>query len=166
MTDELMLLSLIRTDDTADGVFGEMHIPAGPGGPALTLHTVEDDNLQNRRGVSCIPAGLYLLRRTMFYRHGYEAFEVTGVPGRSRILIHVANTENDVEGCIGVGLRRGVLLVSTDEDTGLPNAEKRAVVASREAFRVLMSRLAHTDEAMLSVAWAPGLPGLAAKLAA
>lgn len=75
------------------------------------------------------------------------------MPRRSRILIHPANTEEDLEGCIGVGLRRGWLRVAKDEDTGASDVVKQGVVASREAFRQLMELLAPVDEATLEILW-------------
>jgi hypothetical protein len=160
-----MNLLLTRTESNSDGTFGELYVPmtrrvaddaADYGGQHL--HTVEDDWLLNRRGISCIPAGEYTLKRTVFYKHGYETFEVTGVPNRTRILIHPANTEEDIEGCIGVGLRRGKLVVHDEDNPAHPLVEKQAVVASREAFRRFMEWMAPWDEATLVVQWVPGLP--------
>ena len=153
-----MNLTLTRTSSEPDGTFGALAIPLGQSGGTTTLCTVEDDWLDNRPGVSCIPAGTYRLHRTVFHKHNYETFEVCDVPGRSRILIHPANTENDVEGCIGVGLRFGRLLVPRDEDTGQLNVEKKAVVASQDAFRRFMAAMTDVDNATLTVKWAPGLP--------
>lgn len=149
---ELPILRLTRTDQNADGVFGAMMLPGG-----TVLQTCEDDWKDNAKGQSCIPAGQYVLRRTIFHKHGYETFEVAGVPGRERILVHIGNTEEDLEGCIAVGMRRGSLWIAKDEDTGEAHL-KGAVVASREAFGLFMAALTHTDEAVLVVEWAPGLP--------
>lgn len=145
-----MKLTLRRLENTEDGVFGKLFVPKDP---LLVLHTMEDDWKDNQKGQSCIPTGTYLMRRTIYHKHGYETFEVTGVPNRSRILIHPANTEEDVEGCIGVGLRRGVLAVEDEDDPKHPLREKRAVVASREAFRKFMEAMAAVDEATLVVEW-------------
>lgn len=149
----MLKLVLSREEDTVDGVFGRL---TGEGMP--TLFTVEDDWKENQRSESCIPSGTYVLRRTIYHKHGYETFEVTNVPGRSRILIHPANTEEDVMGCIGVGLRRGTLVVPDEDTPGNPLTEKRAVVASREAFARFMSTLSDTDEALLKIIWRTGLP--------
>jgi len=86
------------------GVFG---ILRWDGGTEQCL-TVERPWLGNRPNVSCIPIGNYLLQRDNFPRFG-NAFEVMGVPGRSAILIHAANTIDDIEGCIGPGERLGCL---------------------------------------------------------
>lgn len=149
-----MYLKLTRTKQIPDGVFGNLSVVSGE----VQLVTVEDDWRDNQPRISCIPDGIYKLQRTIYYKHGYETFEVTGVPGRSRILIHPANTEEDLEGCIGVGLRMGRLLVKKDEDTGEPNVMKTAVVGSREAFNRFMASMLHVDEATLNISWAEGLP--------
>ena len=147
-------LILTRDEQTADGVFGWLTFA----GSDLKLRTMEDDWLDNAPGKSCIPAGSYTLRRTIFHKHNVETFEVAGVPGRSRILIHVANTEEDVEGCIGVGTREGRLWVARDEDTGAEHVLKRAVVESGKAFQLFMHDMEGADEATLTIVWAPGLP--------
>lgn len=149
------VFTLTRTEETEDGVFGVM---VGPGLRKTGLHTMEDDWRANRRGLSCIPAGRYILSKTIFHKHGYETYEITGVPNRSRILIHPANTEEDVEGCVGLGLSRGFLQVARDEDTKALKVSKRAVLSSKEAFRQFMAALDGTPTAVLNVVWADGLP--------
>lgn len=148
----MIQLQLLRTERTADGTFGLLTLPG------YTLHTCEDDWKDNQPSESCIPAGTYRLHRTIYQRHGYETFEVTGVPGRSRILVHPGNTEEDTQGCVLVGLRRGLLAVHDEDDPAHPVVRKRAVVASAEAFRRFMGTLAAVDEAELTVEWAVGLP--------
>ena len=147
----MMQLHLLRTEQTEDGIFGTLKVGA------YIVHTCEDDWRDNQPSVSCIPAGSYRLHRTIYQKHGYETFEVTGVPGRSRILIHPGNTEEDTQGCILVGLRRGLLRVPDEDDPAHPMVMKRAVVASQDAFRRFMSEMAHVDEAELTVEWAVGL---------
>jgi hypothetical protein len=110
----------------------------------------------NRNTVSCIPAGSYHLGRTVYFKHGYETFEVIDVPGRSRILFHPGNTEIDTCGCILLGLRRGILLAPDPDIMGQPRQWKQAVVASREAFRRFMTGLSPVDRADLMILWPPG----------
>lgn len=147
-----MKLILRRELNTRDGVFGRLIVPG-----MLDLFTMEEDWKNNQRRLSCIPAGVYTLRRTVYHKHEYETFEVTNVPGRSRILIHPANTEEDVEGCIGIGLRRGTLRVPDEDTPGRPIIEKQAVVASREAFRRFMEQMKLVDTATLEIGWVSGV---------
>lgn len=152
----MIALSILRSSQTPDGVFGILSCGS------LRLYTMEDDWKDNQPRESCIPHGTYTLRRTIYHKHNYETFEVTGVPNRSRILIHPANTEEDVEGCIGIGLRLGTLAVRDEDDPSHPLIEKQAVVASKEAFRTFMQALATEDTVELTIEWAVGLPKAAA----
>lgn len=154
-----MRLLLLRKIREADGVFGEMTLiedddrRTSPHPPRPDIWTVEDDWRDNAPRISCIPSGLYALHRTIYIKHGYETFEVLKVPGRTRILIHPANTEEDLEGCIGVGLRMGKIRVVKDEDTGELDRVKDGVVESRVAFSRFMEAMAHVDEATLEIQW-------------
>lgn len=149
----MMRLELTRMERIPDGVFGILEFPSGQ-----QLHTCEDDWVNNRPGESCIPPGIYRLERSWYYGGKYETFEICDVPGRSRILVHKGNTEEDVKGCVAVGLRRGWIRVPRDEDTGKAGVRKNAVVDSAEAFRRFMAALAGVDEAELRISWTGGLP--------
>lgn len=65
--------------------------------------TVERPWKNNAPFESCIPDGNYVLRRRDSPKFGKNMWEVSDVPGRTHILIHVANTSRDVVGCIGLG---------------------------------------------------------------
>jgi hypothetical protein len=84
--------------------------PAGPGGSRLDVERI----------ASCVPDGEYRLVPHSSPKHPdvwallNPALGVYHMPGeippgqkwgRSAVLIHVANTTKDIEGCIGVGLR-------------------------------------------------------------
>lgn len=148
-----MLINVLRTESTADGVFGRMLVPGHE-----VLWTVEDDWKDNEPGESCIPAGQYRLERSFYYKKGYEAFEICDVPGRDRILIHKANTEEDVKGCIGLGMRLGHMRVDRDEDTGKRNVIKRSAVSSAIAYAKFMTWMEPYDEAEILIEWEDGLP--------
>jgi hypothetical protein len=113
---------------TPNGTFGRMTMPDGE-----ILYTVEDPWRDNRRGESCIPEGVYTCVPRPFHRGGYPAIHVTGVPGRSLILFHVANSQNDVRGCIGPG-----------ESLGWVHGQW-AVTNSRRAFGTLMRHYGGKD---------------------
>ena len=110
--------------------------PDGTPGKMGGWYSFEEENQGNQRNISRIPEGRYRCERTWYNRGGYETFEVTNVPGRSHILIHRGNTEEDSEGCILLGKSFGALVVD-DEDTGRPT-RKLAILRSREAFREFM----------------------------
>ena len=69
----------------------------------IYFYTVERPWLDNTPNVSCIPDGTYIVGRTNSPRFGENMWEVLDVPGRTHILIHVANYPHNVKGCIGFG---------------------------------------------------------------
>ncbi len=102
----------------------------------------------NARGASCIPSGRYLCVLGRHPKHG-EAYEVTGVRGRSSILIHsgcVAGYpappyETHSLGCILPGFRVGRL------------RGQLAVLVSRPAVSAIM-RETEGKPFWLEVSWA------------
>ena len=64
--------------------------------------TLERPWLANMRGRSCIPLGRYIAKRHVSPKFG-ETFWVQDVPGRSEILFHKGNLQDDTHGCILVG---------------------------------------------------------------
>jgi hypothetical protein len=149
MPGGVMKLILRRTHVTPDGVFGKLYVPGSD-----PLYTCEDDDCGNLRGKCCIPAGVYTLKRTTYHKYGIPTFEVTNVPGRSRILIHAGNSEEDTQGCILVGLSRGPILVQDEDHPDKPWVRKIGVLDSRLAFRRFMVQMAAVETAELTIEWA------------
>lgn len=56
----------------------------------------------NKRNVSCIPRGDYDVNRRFSEKHG-EHFILQDVENRDYILIHAANYNHQLRGCIAVG---------------------------------------------------------------
>ena len=127
-------LTLKRIAEIEDGVFGV--ILDGKTPFAVTL---ERNWVNNEKEISCIPAGSYRCVRRLYHKHGYWTFEVTGVPGRTSILIHSGNTEDDSMGCILVGESFGAV------------AQKVAILSSKAAFNEFMDRLRGQDEFTLTI---------------
>jgi hypothetical protein len=131
-----MILTLKRLaflDDCTLGVLSIGNIPF--------CFTVERPWLNNIPNESCIPAASYPLKwvatNTAGNRKG-RGLGVENVDGRSLIRIHVANTADEVKGCIGVGMERA----DFPEGKGVGN--------SKRALRKLMDRL-EGKEAILHV---------------
>ena len=98
-----MQLTIKRLDYTFDRTLGSLwhdHNPLG-----LTL---EDGWKSNRPNLSCIPKGIYKCTRHSGLRF-HNTWKVNDVPGRSAILFHIGNNEDDTEGCILLGRRFGKL---------------------------------------------------------
>lgn len=108
--------------------------------------TVERPWLNNKPGISCIPEGTYPLKlrtsgivsRTTSGNYS-KGWEVTKVPGRSLIMLHIGNTMDDLEGCIAPGKSLGVV------------QGKWAVQLSRLAFDELMAAMSGQDSWTLTV---------------
>lgn len=149
---------LLRFADSPDGVFGWLLL-LEDGREVDRVACMEDDWLNNRSGVSCIPAARYTCRRDMFNkgRPPYPCFKVWNVPGRDEIKIHIANTEENVEGCLGLGLDFGALTVADEDLPGHPMRLKWAVTGSKPGFAKFMEFFAGIDSFELEIRWArPG----------
>lgn len=97
-------LTITRFAYTPMGVFGTYTLKSG-----IQYFTVERPWLNNQSGISCIPSGIYRCIPHFFNRGNYAAIEITGVPNRSAILIHIANKAIELNGCIAPGKSLGVL---------------------------------------------------------
>lgn len=100
-----MIATLTRTERLESATRGLLTVGD------LVLHTLELPWRDNARNVSCIPSGTYrmdFLPRSASgkYRNVYS---VSGVDGRSGILVHNGNIPAHTHGCILVGKARGIL---------------------------------------------------------
>ena len=99
-----MPYTITRFKSDANGTFGKFLDLQGQ----VLAYTCERPWAGNAVGISDIPAGSYAVIGHNSPEHPHT-WEITGVPGRSNILIHNGNTEKDSEGCILVGDSFGVV---------------------------------------------------------
>lgn len=130
----MILKRMTKNVDSSDGTFGVLWHE----GMLPFCVTLERKWLNNKKGESCIPSGEYLCKRVTSPKFG-NTFEVTGVQGRSEILFHKGNIDEDSHGCIIVGEQFGEL------------KNKTAVLASGLAFDEFMLRLNGTMEFKLII---------------
>ena len=102
-----------------------------------TYYTVERPWRDNRPFVSCIPDGEYKMRRVNSPKFGEDMWEIVDVPGRTHILLHVANGPGNVMGCIGLG------------QTIYPNL--KGVGSSRKAIDAFYDLTAGVTEETISI---------------
>lgn len=133
-------LTLQRLAESPDGTLGRIL--------ELGLCTLEEE-AADPLGHPRVPAGSYTCERDYYHRGDYETFEIKDVEGRSRILFHIGNTEEDTAGCVLVGLEHGVLAVR-DEETKV-HRTKTAVLRSTEGFRRFMRALDGEDSFRLAI---------------
>ena len=91
--------------------------------------TLEESDCENELNISSIPTGQYVCRRYSSAKYR-NTFEVISVTGRSGILFHAGNTEEDTQGCILVGDRFDKL-----------SSHERAVLNSGNTFDRFMNKL-------------------------
>jgi hypothetical protein len=97
-----------RGPPTLCGTFGTLE--ASYSSTSFTCVTLEPPWYDNRRNVSCIPAGKYRCSRLESPSKG-SRYQVLNVPGRDAILFHTGNwagderagLKSDSEGCIMLG---------------------------------------------------------------
>ena len=123
--------------------FKLVRVATGPGGAfgvllhgglpfAVTLERVFDEKGEKS---PIVPVGLYVCTRTVFYKYGYDTYEITEVPGHTRILFHRGSMEADSAGC--------VLVADTYQDTWIAN--------SKVGFSKFMDRAAGRQKFNLEV---------------
>ena len=121
-------LKLIRIAFILDGTFGILF----DYDDSIICLTLEREWKNNEKNVSCIPRGKYICRRIESSKFG-NTFEVCDVPGRSHILFHPGNIEDDTHGCIITGKRIRMF------------KSKIAVLLSRISFKRFM-RILNPDD--------------------
>lgn len=128
-------LALHRLQRTAFATFGQL-VDEEQTVICLTLELPWRDN---EHDASCIPAGTYTAHRRHSPKHGYDLFELSGVPDRSNIELHIGNTTADTEGCILLGSNLGTV-------NGQPG-----ITGSAAAFRRFMERMQGVDAFALTI---------------
>lgn len=110
MVTEMKIAVLSRFQSGVEGTFGLLW----SGG--FSTFIIELPWRDNEKQKSCIPVGLYLCEWRKSPRFGW-CYQVTGVPGRSNILIHSGNYAGSVDdgfkshsyGCLLPASKLGIL---------------------------------------------------------
>lgn len=136
--------TLERLSTNDEGTLGRLTLPpVGDGGTVQILRTIElpwrdlnNDGIGDPQK-SCITPGRYLCKWQASPKYGW-VYEITGVVGRSHILMHSANFAGDIEkgwqsqllGCISPGRAHGVMLNDKAK-------AQKCVTDSRKALQAL-----------------------------
>ena len=84
----------------------------------------------NAKQISCIPKGVYKVRKRTSAKYG-EHFHILNVPNRDMILMHHSNFHSDLLGCIAPG--KGLADINKDG--------RLDVTSSKQAMKELLSTL-------------------------
>lgn len=95
-----MPVTLRRYIETSQGTLGQFSL-----NDQSYLYSIERQSAGEHPR---IPAGIYELHLDYYHHGDYPAYEIV-VPGRSRILIHVANRAVELLGCVAPGKALGFL---------------------------------------------------------
>lgn len=120
--------------------------------------SVEREWFDNEQFVSCIPTGRYRLVKYSSEKYPDHYALVNeelgvylhkediprGVKGRYAILIHIANTAAELQGCIAIGMKRGYV-TPKNRKLGL------GVSSSGTAFKIMMNRLKNDEENFITI---------------
>jgi len=94
-----MKVKIIRFKKGFKSVLGKLYI-----NDEFFCFTLEREWLDNKKNVSCIPAGNYDCKPYSSIKYS-SVTQITDVENRTKILIHAGNYYSDIEGCILLGDR-------------------------------------------------------------
>lgn len=130
-----MKMVIKRTSYNEDGTFGLFYIDG-----VFHSYTLEPEDKNNQKDISCIPKGVYTCKRVRSPKFG-NTFMVMDVPNRSAILFHSGTTEIDSRGCIILGD-----VVGHDEKNN-----KIGVFGSKMAIKRFLDKTAGVNEFELTI---------------
>lgn len=105
------MVTLVRYSYTEFAVLGHMFKAK-----EYICDTLELPWFDNKPFKSCIPEGKYsLIYRKSTSFHVKEGYLLENVPGRSGILVHTANSAEELKGCIAVGVKSSFLLYNSKD---------------------------------------------------
>lgn len=115
---------------------------------AFTMEEIWNNNQDN---ISCIQEGEYKLvwvnspkfGRTLAVVGGDVALQEDGKANRAAILIHVANTIDDVEGCIGLGSSLGWIKDKWAIVNSTATVKKFLEIVPAEGLNLTIKLIAH-----------------------
>ena len=134
--DQQADLELVRVSIQPEGCFGVLLVAGLPLGPVNCERTypLAESAPRGPQFVK-IPPGRYRCVRSYFHGGGYDSYEVTGVSGHARLLFHIANEEQDLDGCIGVGQRFSRFAI---RESRLGFAQFMQLMGGRQSFELLV----------------------------
>lgn len=135
-----MEAKLTRFRSTSKGTFGRLAIDG------IIFYTLEREWNNNYSNVSCIPSGEYVMvphespnfGKCLAVVNDDMGVVINQTPGyRWGILLHPANTVNELAGCIAPGMK----------------FNDNQIFESRRAFNLIMAMMHNIDAILLKIEW-------------
>ncbi len=127
-------LEIVRTRQNKEGIIGILSINNTP--ECVTLEPPWKDN---KAFESCVPAGIYQLKRIESPKYG-DTFEIQNVQDdRKHCIIHPGNRLRDTLGCVLTGTRIGFL------------HGELAILDSKKAYEKFLHSMGSDKEAILII---------------
>lgn len=111
-----MKLMLVRDSFSSDSTAGVLFVDSRPFCNTLEPTVSIGKKVTYGKGC-CVPPGIYSIDFHYSPKFGKYMLTLCGVRGRSGILIHSGNTSNDTSGCILVGQRENICVLSNSLST-------------------------------------------------
>jgi len=96
-----LMIVLIRNQDDGIQTLGDLYVYNGTN-ILFSCKTLELPWKGNSNNISCIPEGIYGLKKYSSQKHP-KNYEIAGVPDRDYVLIHKGNYNTDIRGCVLIG---------------------------------------------------------------
>lgn len=110
---------------------GVCYIKDDKGNVIFKSECIERGWLDNKKNISCIPQGEYLVTLEYSDRFKKDLYEIKGVDGRAECKFHAANYARQLNGCIALGKNR----VDIDKDGDIDvTSSKNTMKAFHEAM--------------------------------
>lgn len=122
-------IHLHRVEARGDRTLGRLAVYGAEGALRFDGWALEPPWKENRRGVSCIPCGLYSLAWRTSGKYGRHLI-VQATSPRELILIHSGNYPRHTRGCILPGMRKADLDGDGQPDVASSRAALRRVLAA------------------------------------
>ena len=111
-----MKLMLVRDSFSSGSTAGVLFVDSRPFCNTLEPTVSIGKKVTYGKGC-CVPPGIYSIDFHYSPKFGKYMLTLCGVRGRSGILIHSGNTSNDTSGCILVGQRENISVLSNSRST-------------------------------------------------
>lgn len=132
-----MKLMLVRDSFSSGSTAGVLSVDSRPFCNTLEPTVSIGKKVTYGKGC-CVPPGIYSIDFHYSPKFGKYMLTLCGVRGRSGILIHSGNTSNDTSGCILVGQRENISVLSNSRSTLDKLFDRCLEAISREPITIII----------------------------